>query len=155
MSFKTLNGTGTGEYWISIHTLDKFPLDQHTLIEPQPPGTYNVEWNVTTEVPDDCVFPPCETWIPGNYKVVSGQSCLGGGWEGVRSPCELIRLKGIQAEGNITSRPVFFPLLFGPPWTGGKTYLGTLAHAIQRQNSTKPYPRFEVLNFAHPSNFFF
>ena len=73
MSYKTVNGTGTGEIVIFIVTQDNLPISQAQLITPQAPGTYNVEWHLSTEPDPDCEPPLCETWAPGNYTAVTGK----------------------------------------------------------------------------------
>ena len=76
MSFKTVNGTGTGEISLDINTQDGIPLGQSHLVEPQLPGIYNVTWNVKAEPDSDCdpTQGPCEMWLPGNYSVETGKS---------------------------------------------------------------------------------
>lgn len=76
MSFKTLNGTGTGEIILVIHTQDGIPLGQTHLTEPQQPGTYNVKWDGSAEPNPNCdpTQGPCEMWLPGNYSVETGKS---------------------------------------------------------------------------------
>lgn len=75
MNFTTVNGTGTGEYDLSIRTVDGIPLGQSFLNEPQQPGVYTVSWSVTAAPDDDCdpTEGPCEMWLPGNYTVNVGK----------------------------------------------------------------------------------
>ena len=77
MSYKTVNGTGTGEIQMVMHTQDGIPVGQSHLVSPQQPGTYNVKWDGSA-APDPNCDPsqgPCEMWVPGNYSVKVGE-CL-------------------------------------------------------------------------------
>jgi len=75
MSFKTTNGTGTGEINLFMRTRDGIPVGDSELIEPQPPGTYHVRWDGTAAPNPDCdpTQGPCEMWLPGNYSVEVGK----------------------------------------------------------------------------------
>ncbi len=76
MSYKTINGTGTGEISLNIETQDLIPIGQSELFIPQNPGTYNVTWNASAKPDPNCdpTQGPCEMWIPGNYSVEVGMS---------------------------------------------------------------------------------
>lgn len=74
MTYKTINGTGTGEIALEIRTADGIPISDSHLTTPQDPGTYSVSWKAKAE-PDSNCDPsqgPCEMWIPGNYTAISG-----------------------------------------------------------------------------------
>ncbi len=74
MSFKTVNGTGTGEVDVMIHTVDGIPIGQAKLNTPQPPGTYNYKWTTAAKADPNCdpTQGPCESWMPGNYSAAVG-----------------------------------------------------------------------------------
>lgn len=74
MSYKTVNGTGTGEIQMEIQTQDGIPIGQANLNKPQQPGTYNVKWDGNAKADPDCdpTQGPCEMWLPGNYSVQTG-----------------------------------------------------------------------------------
>jgi len=77
-SYVTVNGTGTGEIDIGIHTPDHIPLGAAFLWESKKPGSYNERITVKAE-PDPSCDPtqePCEQWIPGVYNVTV-QICNG------------------------------------------------------------------------------
>ena len=75
MSFKTANGTGTGEIGMDIKTMDGIPLGESELLKPQAPGTYNVKWQAKASPDADCdpTQGPCEMWLPGNYSIDVGK----------------------------------------------------------------------------------
>jgi len=71
MTYVTVNGTGTGEIDIDIHTPDRIPLGASFLLEAKKPGTYTDKITFKAE-PDPSCDPtqqPCERWLPGTYNV--------------------------------------------------------------------------------------
>jgi len=70
-TYVTVNGTGTGEFSIGIHTPDRIPLGADFLWEPKKPGTYTERITVKAEPDPQCdpTQEPCEEWIPGTYNV--------------------------------------------------------------------------------------
>lgn len=78
MTFKTNNGTGTGEIDLVIHTKDGIPLAQSKLMVPQDPGSYNVKWEGTAAPDPNCdpTQGPCEMWLPGNYTAEVGKNII-------------------------------------------------------------------------------
>ena len=78
MSFKTVNGTGTGIIALEIHTQDGIPIGDNQLMEPQDSGTYNAKWNSKAAPNPDCdpTQSPCEMWLPGNYTVTVGKNSM-------------------------------------------------------------------------------
>jgi hypothetical protein len=77
-TYVTVNGTGTGEIDVDIHTPDRIPLGAAFLWQTQKPGTYSERITVKAE-PDPSCDPtqePCEQWIPGTYNVTV-QLCNG------------------------------------------------------------------------------
>jgi len=77
-SFVTMNGTGTGEIVVDIHTPDHIPLGAGFLLEARKPGTYNERITVKAEPDPQCdpTQQPCEQWLPGTYNVTI-QICNG------------------------------------------------------------------------------
>ena len=71
MTFKTVNGTGSGEIAIFIDTVDGIPY-KDTNITCYSPGTYGMEFTVNTEPDPACHEPPCEMWLPGTYNATLG-----------------------------------------------------------------------------------
>jgi len=70
-NYVSINGTGTGELVIDIHTPDRIPLGAGFLVQAKKAGTYNERITVKAE-PDPSCDPtqePCEQWIPGVYNV--------------------------------------------------------------------------------------
>ena len=53
-TFVSLNGTGTGELVVEIHTPDRIPLGAGFLLEAQKPGTYNERISVKAEPDPQC-----------------------------------------------------------------------------------------------------
>lgn len=53
-SFVSLNGTGTGELVVDIHTPDHIPLGAGFLLEAQKAGTYNERISVKAEPDPQC-----------------------------------------------------------------------------------------------------
>ena len=74
LQFQTMNGTGTGEVQLALHTVDHIPLGQSQLLAPQKPGAYDIKWKVNASPDPDCdpTQQPCEMWLPGNYTVETG-----------------------------------------------------------------------------------
>ncbi|CAF1020393.1 unnamed protein product [Adineta steineri] len=70
-TFVSLNGTGTGEIVVDIHTPDRIPLGAGFLLEAQKPGTYNERITVKAEPDPQCdpTQEECEQWLPGTYNV--------------------------------------------------------------------------------------
>ena len=71
MSFTTTNGTGTGELFIAVHTIDRIPVEDGE-IDCKSPGSYSVQWDLNAVPDPDCNEPPCETWTPGIYNATLG-----------------------------------------------------------------------------------
>jgi hypothetical protein len=77
-TYVSMNGTGTGELVVDIHTPDHIPLGAGFLLEAQKPGTYNERITVKAEPDPQCdpTQQPCEEWLPGTYNVTV-QVCNG------------------------------------------------------------------------------
>jgi hypothetical protein len=71
MKYVSKNGTGTGEIFIGIKTVDGVPLEDAFLNIAQPPGTYVERINLKAQPDPDCdpSQGPCESWKPGVYYV--------------------------------------------------------------------------------------
>ena len=71
MKYTSVNGTGTGEIYIGIKTVDGIPLEDSFLLEAQQPGTYVERINLSAKPDPDCdpSQGPCEAWGPGVYFV--------------------------------------------------------------------------------------
>ena len=54
MALKTVNGTGTGELVLIIHTVDKIPLSAQFLYEAKKPGTYTERFSIDTTPDPEC-----------------------------------------------------------------------------------------------------
>jgi len=54
VTFVSLNGTGTGELDIEIHTVDHIPLGGSFLMEAKKPGTYSERISVKAEPDPQC-----------------------------------------------------------------------------------------------------
>lgn len=69
------NGTGTGEIYLGIKTVDGIPVETSFLMEPQKPGkyTYQIKLNATPDPECDPTQQECENWYAGNYKVEMGK----------------------------------------------------------------------------------
>ena len=78
VEYVSKNGTGTGELYIGIDTVDGIPLDDSFLIEAQPAGQYGERITIEAQVDPDCdpSQGPCEQWLPGTYTVEIGNICL-------------------------------------------------------------------------------
>lgn len=65
------NGTGTGEIYIGIRTVDGVPVEDSFLMEPQKPGKYTTEIKLNAVPNPECdpSQEECENWLAGNYKV--------------------------------------------------------------------------------------
>ena len=72
MTYKTVNGTGTGMVALLVDTQDGFPLYDGEIIEAQSPGTYSVYWTAVAKPDPDCTF-PCPKWLTGNYTAHVGK----------------------------------------------------------------------------------
>lgn len=72
----TKNGTGTGEIYLGIKTVDGVPVETSFLQEPQKPGKYTLQIKLNATPDPDCdpTQQECENWYPGNYKVEMGES---------------------------------------------------------------------------------
>jgi len=70
-TYVSMNGTGTGEIAIGIHTPDRIPLGADFLMESKKPGTYSERITVKAEPDPQCdpTQQPCEEWLPGTYNV--------------------------------------------------------------------------------------
>ena len=75
MSFKTLNGTGTGNAATFINTVDGIQFSNSKL-SCYSSGTYSVGWNLNTKLDPVCYQSPCEMWLSmwlsGTYNVMLG-----------------------------------------------------------------------------------
>ena len=72
--WNTNNGTGTGEIYLGIKTVDGIPVETSFLMEPQKPGKYTTQVQLNA-VPDPECDPsqgPCEEWLAGRYDVQIG-----------------------------------------------------------------------------------
>jgi len=78
LTYVSLNGTGTGELVIDIHTPDRIPLGSGFLAEAKKAGTYEERITVKAEPDPQCdpTQEPCEEWLPGVYNVTV-QICNG------------------------------------------------------------------------------
>ena len=80
VEYVSKNGTGTGEIFIGIQTIDGLFIDHIELNFAQDPGRYDVKWNLSA-VPDCKPVPgPCEYWLPGIYNVTVGEFILAKSW---------------------------------------------------------------------------
>jgi len=70
-TFQTVNGTGTGEVEIDIHTPDRIPLGTAFLAEAKKAGTYGERISIKAQPDPQCdpTQEPCEQWLPGTYNV--------------------------------------------------------------------------------------
>jgi len=77
-TYVSVNGTGTGELVVDIHTPDHIPLGAGFLLEAQKPGTYTEKITVKAAPDPQCdpTQEPCEEWLPGTYNVTV-QVCNG------------------------------------------------------------------------------
>ncbi|UJR10515.1 hypothetical protein I4U23_014718 [Adineta vaga] len=77
-TFVSLNGTGTGELVVDIHTPDHIPLGAGFLLEAQKAGTYSERITVKAQPDPQCdpTQEECEQWLPGTYNVTV-QVCNG------------------------------------------------------------------------------
>ena len=66
VTYVSLNGTGTGELDIDIHTPDRIPLGASFLLEAKKPGTYSERITVKAE-PD----PQCDPTQRKTFEVIS------------------------------------------------------------------------------------
>jgi len=71
VSYKSTNGTGTGEMVVEVKTVDGIPVGDSFLQEPKAAGMYNQTIKLTAQPNPDCdpTQGPCERWLPGNYTV--------------------------------------------------------------------------------------
>jgi hypothetical protein len=71
VTYVSVNGTGTGEISVDIHTPDRIPLGADFLLEAKKPGTYSERITVKAEPDPQCdpTQEPCEEWLPGIYNV--------------------------------------------------------------------------------------
>merc|ERR1712110_137933 len=71
VTYVTINGTGTGEVAVEIHTVDRIPLEGSFLNEAKKPGTYTERITVKAEPDPQCdpTQEECEQWLPGTYNV--------------------------------------------------------------------------------------
>jgi hypothetical protein len=75
LQYVSANGTGTGELYIGVKTVDGIPLGDSFLIEAQKPGTYVDNINIQAKPDPECdpSQGPCEQWLPGKYTVEIGK----------------------------------------------------------------------------------
>ena len=74
LSYDSNNGTGTGELYIGIKTVDRVPVEDSFLLEASKPGSYNMNIRLNA-MPDPECDPsegPCERWSKGTYIVETG-----------------------------------------------------------------------------------
>jgi hypothetical protein len=71
LKYTSLNGTGTGEMFVEIKTVDGIPIEAGFLMESQKPGNYQENLQVKAAPDPDCdpSQQPCEQWEPGTYDV--------------------------------------------------------------------------------------
>jgi len=71
LKYTSKNGTGTGEIYIGIKTVDGIPLEDSFLNVAQPAGSYIERINLNAKPDPDCdpSQGPCESWAPGLYFV--------------------------------------------------------------------------------------
>ncbi|CAL1529115.1 unnamed protein product [Lymnaea stagnalis] len=69
VQYVSKNGTGTGELFLFIDTVDQIPVEGSFLDEPQAPGTYTPTIDLDAEPDPDCdpTQDFCEEWLPGVY----------------------------------------------------------------------------------------
>jgi hypothetical protein len=74
LTYVSKNGTGTGEIYFGIQTVDGIPLEDSILLELQPAGTYNARLSVVSEPDPDCDpdQDECEEWLSGPYEAQIG-----------------------------------------------------------------------------------
>lgn len=72
--WESINGTGTGELYIGIKTVDGVPIEDGFLMEPQKPGKYTTQIKLNAVPDPDCdpTAGECENWLPGIYKAEIG-----------------------------------------------------------------------------------
>jgi hypothetical protein len=77
-TYVSMNGTGTGEIDIDIHTPDRIPLGAGFLMEAKKAGTFTEKITIKAEPDPQCdpTQQPCEEWLPGVYNVTV-QICNG------------------------------------------------------------------------------
>ncbi|CAF1004410.1 unnamed protein product [Brachionus calyciflorus] len=71
LTYESNNGTGTGELYIGVKTVDRIPVEDSFLLEASKPGIYQTQIRLNA-VPDQECDPsqgPCEQWQPGVYFV--------------------------------------------------------------------------------------
>ena len=67
VTYLSQNGTGTGEATLMIFNRDSpYPLINVTIMKPKPPGTYQVIWELMSNLDPNCPE-KCEYWPPGKY----------------------------------------------------------------------------------------
>jgi hypothetical protein len=74
LTYVSLNGTGTGEIYFGIQTVDGIPIEDSILLDAQQAGTFNARLSVISEPDPDCDpdQQDCEEWLPGNYEAQIG-----------------------------------------------------------------------------------
>lgn len=75
-TFVSKNGTGTGEMYVGIKTVDGVPVENSFLMLPLKPGVYssNIELDAQPDPDCDPSQGPCESWLPGKYQVEMGMN---------------------------------------------------------------------------------
>ncbi|KAH9507671.1 hypothetical protein Btru_053424 [Bulinus truncatus] len=78
INFVSRNGTGTGEIYLFIQTVDQIPVEAAWLQEPLKAGQYSLNIELDAEPDPDCdpTQDFCEEWLPGQY-VATIQLCNG------------------------------------------------------------------------------
>ncbi|XP_059147777.1 countin-1-like [Physella acuta] len=78
LQYTSRNGTGTGELYLFVQTVDQIPVEGSFLQEPQQPGNYAPVIDLDAEPDPDCdpTQDFCEEWLPGTY-TATVQLCNG------------------------------------------------------------------------------
>lgn len=76
LNYLSNNGTGTGELYIGVKTVDRIPVEDSFLLEASNPGQYQAQIRLNA-IPDPQCDPTqgfCEEWLPGTYVVQTGNN---------------------------------------------------------------------------------
>ena len=72
VAFTSTNGTGTGEFFLNITTVDGQDVSTTQLLEAQAAGSYALKVSIDTTPADPSCDPTqqvCESWAAGTYPV--------------------------------------------------------------------------------------
>lgn len=74
LEYVSFNGTGTGELYIGVRTVDGIPIEESFLLEAQKPGSYRTQVSLNAIPDPDCdpFQQECEKWLSGVYTVETG-----------------------------------------------------------------------------------